>query len=284
VAAKADADWGSIPLHAETRGTSPRSMPDAFVRVVPGRVAEVVIDRPEVRNILNTATVAQLTDAFRQLAADRQTHAILLYGAGDRAFCAGADLREVIAAKGQDAARAYFGGLGDLFELMGRIPQPIIAAVRGHALGGGCGLAVAADVTIAADDAVFGLPEVRVGLFPMVVLGPILRSVSRKQVVEMAMTGGSLPAAAAREAGFCSRVVAADALLTESRAIAEAIASQSPAVLALGKTGLRGTDAMPMGAQLGYLRDLSAMVAMLEDSREGMTAFLEKRAPIWRGL
>jgi len=259
-------------------------MPDAFVRVVPGRVAEVVIDRPEVRNILNTATVAQLTDAFRQLAADRQTHAILLYGAGDRAFCAGADLREVIAAKGQDAARAYFGGLGDLFELMGRIPQPIIAAVRGHALGGGCGLAVAADVTIAADDAVFGLPEVRVGLFPMVVLGPILRSVSRKQVVEMAMTGGSLPAAAAREAGFCSRVVAADALLTESRAIAEAIASQSPAVLALGKTGLRGTDAMPMGAQLGYLRDLSAMVAMLEDSREGMTAFLEKRAPIWRGL
>ncbi len=258
-------------------------MADALVHVVPGKVAEVVIQRPEMRNILNTPTVQQLTDAFRNLAAERTTQAILLYGAGDRAFCAGADLHEVLDAKSTDAARAYFGGLADLFELMARVPQPIVAAVRGHALGGGCGLAVAADVTIAADDAVFGLPEVRVGLFPMVVLGPILRSVTRKQVVEMALTGGSLPAAAAREAGFCSRVVPAAALLDESRAIANAIASQSPAVLAIGKTALRGTDAMPMGAQLGYLRDLSAMVAMLEDSREGMTAFLEKRAPVWRG-
>ena len=256
---------------------------DTYVRVVPGKVAEVVIQRPEVRNILNTPTVLQLTEAFRQLAAARGTQAVLLYGAGDRAFCAGADLREVLDARGTEAARAYFGGLADLFELMARVPQPIVAAVRGHALGGGCGLAVAADVTIAADDAVFGLPEVRVGLFPMVVLAPILRSVARKQVVEMAFTGGSLPAAAAREAGFCSRVVPAAALLDEARAIANAIASQSPAVLALGKTGLRGTDAMAMGAQLGYLRDLSAMVAMLEDSREGMTAFLEKRPPAWRG-
>jgi enoyl-CoA hydratase/carnithine racemase len=256
---------------------------DTFVRVVPGKVAEVVIQRPEVRNVLNTATVAQLTEAFRQLAADRGTQAILLHGAGERAFCAGADLNEIIAARAPESARAYFGGLGDLFDLMSRLPQPIVAAVRGHALGGGCGLAVAADVTIAADDAVFGLPEVRVGLFPMVVLGPILRSVSRKQFVEMALTGGSLPAAAAREAGFCSRVVPAAALLEEARAIANAIASQSPAVLALGKAALRGSDAMPLGAQLGYLRDLSAMVAMLEDSREGMTAFLEKRPPVWRG-
>jgi enoyl-CoA hydratase/carnithine racemase len=271
VAAKGPAEWGSTIIA------------DSLVRVVPGRVAEVVIERAEVRNVLNTATVAQLTDAFRRLAAERGTQAILLYGAGERAFCAGADLREILAARAPDAARAYFGGLGDLFELMARVPQPIVAAVRGHALGGGCGLAVAADVTIAADDAVFGLPEIRVGLFPMVVLGPILRCVSRKTVVELAMTGGSLPAEAAREAGFCSRVVPSAALLEEARAVANAIASYSPAILALGKAGLRGTDAMPLGAQLGYLRDLSAMVALLEDSREGMTAFLEKRPPAWRG-
>jgi enoyl-CoA hydratase/carnithine racemase len=256
---------------------------DRCVHVVPGRVAEVIIDRADVRNVLNSATVAELTEAFRSLAADRETRAVVLYGAGERAFCAGADLREILAAEGPEAARAYFGGLADLFDLMARLPQPIVAAVRGYALGGGCGLALAADVTIAADDAVFGLPEVKVGLFPMVVLAPILRSVSRKQVVEMCLLGGSLPAAAAREAGFCSRVVPAARLLDEARAIAGAIAEQSPSVLALGKAGLRGSDALPYGPQLAYLRDLSAMVALLQDSREGMRAFLEKRPPNWRG-
>lgn len=254
-----------------------------FVRVIPGRVAEVVIDRPQQRNILNTATVAQLSEAFRNLAGTRATRAVVLYGAGDRAFCAGADLHEVVRADDPEAARDYFGGLADLFDLMARMPQPLVAAVRGHALGGGCGLALAADVTIAAEDAVFGLPEVRVGLFPMVVLAPILRSVSRKHFMEMALTGGSLKAAEALAAGFCSRVVPSAELLSEARALGETIASYSPSVMSLGKAGLRGADAMALAPQLGYLRDLSAMVALLDDSREGMRAFLEKRPPSWRG-
>lgn len=150
------------------------SEPVPLVEVADG-VARVILNSPEVRNALNEALLRELEATLRRLEDDPDARVIVLRGAGERAFCAGADLNRVADRGTTLQARESFGGLGRILEHMARMRTPVIAQVHGYALAGGCGLAAGADIVVAADDAVFGLPESKVGLLPLIVMAPARR-------------------------------------------------------------------------------------------------------------
>ncbi|HEY7203471.1 MAG TPA: enoyl-CoA hydratase-related protein [Methylomirabilota bacterium] len=246
-------------------------------------VARVTLNRPAVRNALNPAMLAELDSALRRLEDDPAARAIVLRGAGDRAFCAGADLKGVGDRGTTLQARESFGGLARILELMARMRTPIIAQVRGYALAGGCGLAAGCDVVVAADDAIFGLPEIRVGLLPLVVMAPILRAVGRKRAMLMILSGEPVTAREAYEMGLVSRLVPAADLESAVSALATTLAGYSPTALGLAKEAASMVPDLEYGAALRYLREMITLVALSDDAREGIAAFFEKRAPRWTG-
>ena len=246
-------------------------------------VARVTLNRPAVRNALNPAMLADLDAAFRRLEDDPGARAIILRGAGDRAFCAGADLKGVGDRGTTLQARESFSGLARILEYMSRMRTPIIAAVHGYALAGGCGLAAGCDVVVAADDAIFGLPEIRVGLLPLIVMAPILRAVGRKRAMLMILSGEPVAAREAYEMGLVSRLVRSADLDSAAGALATTLAGYSPTALGLAKEAASMVPDMEYGAALRYLREMITLVALSDDAREGIAAFFEKRAPRWTG-
>jgi enoyl-CoA hydratase/carnithine racemase len=250
---------------------------------VAGGVARVTLNRPEVRNALNAALLGELESALHRLEDDPAARVIVLRGAGDRAFCAGADLKHVGDRGTTLQARESFGGLARILERMARMRTPVVAGVHGYALAGGCGLAAGSDIVIAADDAVFGLPEIKVGLLPLIVMAPILRAVGRKRGMLMILSGEPVSAREALEMGLVSRVVPRADLEAETTALARRLAALSPAALALAKEAAATIQDMEYGKSLGYLRDLITLVALSDDAKEGIAAFFDKRAPKWTG-
>ncbi|HEY7037848.1 MAG TPA: enoyl-CoA hydratase-related protein [Methylomirabilota bacterium] len=250
---------------------------------VAGGVARVTLNRPEVRNALNGAMLADLDAALRRLEDDPAARAIVLRGAGDRAFCAGADLKGVGDRGTTLQARESFGGLVRILEYMARMRTPIIAQVHGYALAGGCGLAAGCDVVVAADDAVFGLPEIKVGLLPLIVMAPILRAVGCKRGMLMILSGEPVPAREAYEMGLVSRIVPRGELEPAVSTLASTLAGYSPTALGLAKEAASMVPDMEYGAALRYLREMITLVALSDDAREGIAAFFEKRAPRWTG-
>jgi enoyl-CoA hydratase len=246
-------------------------------------VATVTLNRPEARNALNTALVRELEAALAALEADPDARVIVLRGAGDRAFCAGADLKGVGDRGTALQARESFGGLPRILETMARMRTPLIAQVHGFALAGGCGLAVGCDIVVAADDAVFGLPEIRIGLLPLIVMAPILRAVGRKRGMLMVLSGEQVSAREALEMGLVSRVVPRAALGSDVRALAEKLAGYSPTALGLAKEAARTSMEMGYEDALRYLRELTTLVFLSDDAHEGVKAFFEKRPPHWTG-
>jgi len=246
-------------------------------------VGTVVLNRPEARNALNADMVRELDAALASLDADSQAHVVVLRGAGERAFCAGADLKGQFRGGPILEARARYGGVAAVLERIPRMRPPVIAQVHGYALAGGCGLAAACDLVVAADDAVFGLPEVRLGLLPLMVLAPILRVCAPRRVLELVLTGREVPAAEAVEIGLATRVVPRAELDAHVAGLARTLAALSPATLALGKEAFHRALTLPDGEALPYLRDLLTIVARTEDASEGIAAFLEKRPPRWTG-
>ena len=258
------------------------SEPVLLVEVADG-VARVTLNRPEVRNALNEALLRELEAALRRLEDDPDARVVVLRGAGERAFCAGADLSRVADRGTTLQARESFGGLGRILEHMARMRTPVIAQVHGYALAGGCGLAAGADIVVAADDAVFGLPEIKVGLLPLIVMAPILRAVGRKRGLLMILTGESVPAREAYEMGLVSRVVPRAELDGVVRGLARLLAGYSPTALGLAKEAAGMVPDMEYGAALRYLRELITLVALSDDAREGIAAFFEKRPPRFTG-
>lgn len=247
-------------------------------------IRTLTIDREARRNALDRATLDELEGAVLAAAADPGVRVVVLRGAGSAAFSAGADLEELLAHQTIDDRRRHFDGVARVIAAMHRAPQPVIARVQGFALAGGLGLAVAADFTIAGEGAVLGLPEIGIGLLPMVVSAPILRATgSRKVVLDLVLTGRRVSAAEARELGLVTRVVPDERLDEEVAGLAAQLAGLSAAALRLGKEAVYAMAEMEYGAALRYLREMIVLTALTDDAREGMRAFLEKRKPAWTG-
>jgi len=247
-------------------------------------VRTITIDREARRNALDRATLDELEAAVDAAAGDPAVRVIVLRGAGAKAFSAGADLEELLAHQTIDDRRRHFDGVARVIAALHRAPQPVIARVQGFALAGGCGVAVAADFTIAGESAVFGLPEIGIGLLPMVVSAPILRATgSRKAVLDLVLTGRRVDAQEARALGLVTRVVPDAKLEEEVATLAGRLAALSPAALRLGKEAIYTMSEMEYGAALRYLREMIVLTAMTEDAKEGIRAFFEKRKPEWSG-
>jgi enoyl-CoA hydratase/carnithine racemase len=247
-------------------------------------IRTITIDREPQRNALDRATLDELEAALEAAAAEPAVRVLVLRGAGSGAFSAGADLKELLAHETLDDRRRHFDGVARVVRAMHEIGVPVIARVQGFALAGGCGLAVAADFTIAGESAVFGLPEIGIGLLPMVVSAPILRATgSRKVVLDLMLTGRRVAADEALRLGLATRVVPDARLDAEVNELAGQLAALSPAALRLGKEAVYAMSEMEYGAALRYLREMIVLTASTDDAREGIQAFFEKRAPQWTG-
>ncbi len=258
-------------------------MPE-FVKVeTMDRLAIVTINRPEVLNALNSRVIQELTMAFEHLAGAHDVGAIILTGAGDKAFVAGADIKEMVSKTGLDMERFSAAGrrLGDL---MASCPKPILAAINGYALGGGCELAMACDLRFASDRAKMGQAEINIGIIPGFGGSQRLpRLVGPGWAAEMLFTGDAVDAATAERIGLVNRVVPHAKLMEEARAVAQRILAKSSVAVALAKACLRAANEMPLSAGLSYETAAFGVVGATQDKVEGMTAFIEKRKPVWKG-
>jgi enoyl-CoA hydratase/carnithine racemase len=248
-----------------------------------GPVAEIVLDRPAALNALSTALLTALTHACQRVAADRDIRAVVLTAVGDRAFCVGADLKERAAMSDaqllaqRPVFRAAFGALLDL-------PQPVIAAVHGFALGGGCELALSCDLIVADDTAVFGLPETTVGLVPG--CGGTQLSVRRigpGRAADLVLTGRKVDAQEAERIGLADRRVAAGTAIETAIALARQIAANSPVAVRAAKQALRAGGGLGLAAALEVEDAAWRTAAMSADRHEGIAAFVAKRPPVWPG-
>ena len=246
-------------------------------------VARVTLNRPDVRNALSRTLITELGAALAAYESDPAARVIVLAGAGDRAFCAGADLKGVADRGTTLQARESFSGLAKILEAIPTMKTPVIGQVHGYALAGGCGLAAGCDLVIASDDAVFGLPEIKVGLLPLIVMAPILRAVGRKRGLLMILSGEPVSAREAYEMGLVSRVVPRAELERETTALAGRLAKLSPTALGLAKEAAHTVQDMEYGKSLRYLRELITLVALSDDAKEGIAAFFDKRDPQWKG-
>lgn len=246
-------------------------------------IATVTINRPDRRNALSNALVQDLIEVFEDLSEDDDAHVIVLTGKGEKAFCAGGDLMDQGGGGGVLKMHEERGGFADLMLAMNRCSSPIIARVNGHALGGGLGLVLNSDIAVASEDADLGTPEVKVGLFPMMILSVIQRNLPRKRAMEMVLTGKKWSAEEAEEIGIVNYAVEPDALDDKVGELAEEINGFSPAILKLGRRAFYETQDMAFEEQLRTLHKDLTINTLTEDAGEGVMAFIEKREPEWKG-
>lgn len=244
-------------------------------------VATITMNRPEKRNALSSEMMRELTDALRELSAESDVRAIVLAANGP-AFSAGHDLRELV--NGDiNRYRAVFDLCTELMNTIQAIPQPVIASVHRIATAAGCQLVATCDLAVAAEEATFGTPGVKIGLFcttPMVALS---RAIGRKRALQMLMTGKLISAEIAADWGLVNTVVAAAQLESATRELALSIASASPLTVALGKQAFYTQIDLDQPKAYAYAKEVMSMNAMAVDAQEGMCAFLEKRQPAWVG-
>lgn len=246
-------------------------------------IVTLTLNRPGRRNALSPELLEALLEAFEAIKHDTSARVVILTGAGDKAFCAGGDLGGQMPSGGllkmhDDRARFV-----DVLEGLLGLGKPVIAKVQGACLGGGLGLMLACDLAVASEGATFGTPEIRVGLFPMMIMTLIFRNIGRKKATEMMLTGERISADEAERIGLVNYAVAPEALDARCDALARRIAGFSPAVLKLGRDAIYQTMDMPLGDGLHYLRSQLTLNTMLEDASEGIMAFLARRPPEWKG-
>lgn len=245
-------------------------------------VLTITIDREERRNAINPEVVRGIADALSKAEEDDEIRAVVLTGSGDRAFCAGGDLGGMTDASkvGQHEMRAEVGGL---FSQMRRSRLPIVARVNGHALAGGFGLMLACDLIVAVDTAEFGTPEINIGLWPFMITTVIQRDVPRKIALELMLTGRRMPANEALRWGIVNRTVPAAELDDAVEELLGTLRSKSPLIAALGKRSFYRAEDMAFDDALEYLAGMLTVCLESEDTVEGVTAFLQKRPPEWKG-
>lgn len=256
---------------------------DLVLREDDGAVARLTLNRPERRNALSGELVEALHAALDAVDDDRSVRAVVLTGAG-RAFCAGGDLAGGLGG-GEGVLEAH-RGRARFAELLSRLPRlrvPVVAAVNGDALGGGFGLALGCDLVVVDPAARLGTPEIRVGLFPMVILAVLQRNVPRKPLLQMVLEGERIDAARALELDMVNAVSSPQGAVIEAMGLAHRLAQRSPAVLALGKEAFYRVADQSFDDALAYLHTQLTLNLLTEDAMEGIAAFLEKRDPTWKG-
>ncbi|MBV9459894.1 MAG: enoyl-CoA hydratase/isomerase family protein [Bradyrhizobium sp.] len=242
----------------------------------------ITINRPEKRNALNPDVIAGLVRGYRDAHADADVRVIVVTGAGDKAFCAGADLQNSGAAFAHDFSKPN-GDYADLLRLSQNSTKPAIARVNGVCMAGGMGLLCMTDMAVAADHAIFGLPEVKVGVFPMQVLSLLQAIAPPRLVNEWALTGEPFDAKAALAAGLLNHVAPAAELDAKVDWLIGRIVDKSPTAIRRGKYAMRAIASMSFDESIAYTESQIALLAMTEDAKEGLRAFSEKRKPNWTG-
>jgi enoyl-CoA hydratase/carnithine racemase len=245
-------------------------------------VATITINEPDRRNPMSVATMEGLRDGVNRAVRTDGIRVIVITGAGDKAFSAGGDLSSGFVDDPVGLHRQR-GQLADLFRAMWTGGKPTVARVNGHALAGGFGLAVACDITVCVEDAKLGVPEINVGLWPMMITAALGSTMPRKAVLDLMMTGRLITPTEALALGAVSRVVPREELDSTVQEIVDALRSKSPAALQLGRDAFYATAALDPDTALDRLQGGLTAVSLTEDSKEGVLAFVEKRAPNWSG-
>src|SRR5262249_11376683 len=275
--------WWTVALPTFSRvgyGLAPMDYKVVKYEVAEG-VATVTLNNPEKRNMLSGQMLVELVDAIKTVRDSEEVKAVVLTGAGEKVFCAGADLGGFAA----DVALVEKHFASDLFleyfRLMPRLGKPSLCAVNGHVLAGGLGLALSCDLLIAKEGATFGTPEINVGAFPYMIMAIIYRNVPRKKVNEMMLLGGRLSGEEAVEYGLANKVVPAGEFDAAVAEWATKLASKSPVLMRLGHDAMYRQQDMALDDALEFLRSQLSLTFSTEDIVEGVTAFFEKRDPEW---
>jgi enoyl-CoA hydratase len=270
----------TAPALVEVAFPAPAPASTAPTTSLPG-VALVTLNRPEALNALSFDLIDALVDALRALDSTEACRAVVITGSGTRAFAAGADIRELSPQTSESLHReARF----DAWDRIDAIGLPLIAAVRGFALGGGCELAMACDMIIAAEDATFGQPEIRIGVMPGAGgTQRLTRAIGKARAMEMILTGRTISATEAHAFGLVTDVVPADATVDAALELGAKIATMPPLAIRAAKVAVRDADERSLHDGLARERDAFFRLFDTDDQAEGMAAFVEKRAPVWSG-
>lgn len=245
-----------------------------------GSTALLTINRESRRNAISQEMITAFLAHLERLDRDPDVRVVCVTGAGEKAFCSGADLAGTLS--GQDGL-AGPRNYAALLKRMAAFGKPLVARVNGSCLAGGLGLMLSCDIVIARDDASFFTPEVNVGIFPMMVGALLYRHVGRKKAVDMVLTGRKITAAEAERLGLITRAVEPERLDQEVNETIKILATKSPIGMRIGKEAFRVMSDMPFEEAVDYLCEALGRVIATEDAQEGMKAFLEKRAPVFRG-
>ena len=246
-------------------------------------VATLTLNRPEQRNALSPQLLSELVNALGRVRDDDGVRAMVLRGAGDKVFCAGADLGG-FAADVPLLDKHYANDLFlEFFRLMPRLGKPTLCAANGHVLAGGLGLALSCDLLIAKEGITFGTPEINIGTFPYMIMAIIYRNVPRKRVNEMLLLGERISAADAVDYGLANKVVPEAEFEAAVDQWASKLASKSPLLMKLGRDAMYRQDDMALDDALEFLRSQLTLTFSTEDILEGVSAFFEKREPEWKG-
>jgi len=255
---------------------------DDLLYEVRDRVAFLTINREDRRNAISQEMILSFLDRLADVDHNEEIAAVCLTGAGERAFCSGADLGVTLAGQEEDrlsGPRNY----ARLLKEMAKCSKPLVARVNGPCLAGGIGLMLSCDIIIARNDAYFRTPEVNVGIFPMMVGALLYQNLLRKKAVDMVLTGRKIPAPEAEDMGLITRSVEPDQLDTEIENTLKILTSKSPIGTRIGKEAFRVMSDMPFEAAVDYLCEALGRVISTQDAVEGMTAFLQKRPPRFTG-
>jgi enoyl-CoA hydratase len=253
---------------------------ETILLAVDGPVATVTLNRPQALNALNAPLLGELVDALTKLDADEAVRCIVITG-NERAFAAGADIKEMAEASSVDMLRR--NALAR-YDAVRKIAKPIIAAVSGWALGGGCELAMACDMIVASETARFGQPEINIGIMPGAGgTQRLTRALGKARAMELILTGDYLSAQEAHARGLVNRVAPPELYLEEAQKLARRIAAQPPVAVRLAKDAVLKAQDLSIEEGLDYERRLFYLLFATEDQKEGMAAFVEKRPPQWKG-
>jgi enoyl-CoA hydratase/carnithine racemase len=250
------------------------------LRTTESGIARLVINRPDRRNALSLGTIEDLRHALKRCAEDREARVVAITGAGEKAFCAGIDLKDALQSAG---GRGFPSGeFRQLLLDIRTCPVPTVALAKGHVMAGGLGVLLACDLALGCSDIHVSAPEIQVGVFPMMVMALLHRHVGRKRAAEMLLLGDRIPAQAARDYGILNEVFDRASFEQGAGRYLERIAAGSSAILRQGKEAILHVEDRLLAEELEYLQGMLDRVMETEDSREGMRAFVEKRAPRWQ--